>query len=103
MAKRDAPLVRDVWVSNDRWPDSKDLGRYFSLLRYDFTEGYQRGLMRFFELAYEAGELEEIPELRFIDQFALDVPAVLVDVDPGDAVPEIVAESEGAPHDEEAS
>ena len=83
--------------------DSKDLSRYFSLLRYDFTEGYQRGLIRFYELAHQAGELEEIPELRFIDQFAFDVPAVLVDVDPGDAVPEIVSDSEGAPDDEDTS
>jgi hypothetical protein len=28
MARRDAPVVRDVWVRNDRWPDSKDLGRW---------------------------------------------------------------------------
>jgi len=68
--------------------DREDLSRYFSLLRYDFTDGYRRGLMRLYELAYEAGELEEIPDLRFIDEYALDVPAVLFAVNPGDAIPE---------------
>ena len=69
--------------------DRDTLTRYFSLLRYDFTPEYQHGLRRFYELAQEAGELEEVPELRFIDEFAeVDMPAVLDDADPGDAVPE---------------
>jgi chorismate dehydratase len=50
--------------------DRPSLTRYFALLRYDFTEEYQRGLRRFCELAHEAGELPEVPELRFIDEVA---------------------------------
>jgi len=50
--------------------DRPALTRYFALLRYDFTEEYQQGLRRFYELAHEAGELEEVPELRFIDEVA---------------------------------
>ncbi|MBN1322058.1 MAG: menaquinone biosynthesis protein [Thermoleophilia bacterium] len=50
--------------------DRPSLTRYFALLRYDFTEEYQRGLRRFYELAYEAGELPEVPVLRFIDEAA---------------------------------
>jgi chorismate dehydratase len=48
--------------------DRADLTRYFALLHYDFTEEYRGGLRRFFELALEAGELDEMPELRFIDE-----------------------------------
>lgn len=48
--------------------DRASLGRYFAVLRYDFPTEYQRGLKRFFELAHEAGELTEVPELRFIDE-----------------------------------
>ncbi|NLV72297.1 MAG: menaquinone biosynthesis protein [Actinobacteria bacterium] len=47
--------------------DRESMARYFALLRYDFTEEYQKGLSRFYELAYEAGELPEVPEMRFID------------------------------------
>ena len=46
------------------------LMRYFALLYYGFRDEYQKGLRRFYELAYEAGELEEMPELRFIDEVA---------------------------------
>jgi predicted solute-binding protein len=50
--------------------DKSALGRYFSLLRYDFPPVYRRGLTRFYELAREAGELDEVPALRFIDEVA---------------------------------
>ena len=50
--------------------DRASLTRYFEVLRYDFTEQYRTGLRRFYELAKEAGELEEVPELRFIDAVA---------------------------------
>ena len=50
--------------------DRPSLIRYFTVLRYDFTEEYRRGLRLFYELAYEAGELEEVPDLRFIDEVA---------------------------------
>lgn len=46
----------------------ENLMRYFALLYYGFRDEYQKGLRRFYELAYEAGELEEMPELRFIDE-----------------------------------
>lgn len=51
--------------------DRRALGRYFSILHYDFPPAYQQGLRRFYELAYQAGELEEIPALRFIDEVAM--------------------------------
>jgi chorismate dehydratase len=54
--------------------DLPTLTRYFALLRYDFTEEYRQGLRRFYELAYEAGELAEVPELRFIDEVADAAP-----------------------------
>jgi chorismate dehydratase len=54
--------------------DRKSLTRYFALLHYGFSEEYQRGLRRFYELAYEAGELEEPPRLRFIDEVAASGP-----------------------------
>jgi chorismate dehydratase len=68
--------------------DRDSLTRYFELLRYDFTPEYQQGLRRFYELAYQAGELDEVPELRFIDEYAgCGIAAVLEDADPGFAVP----------------
>lgn len=48
--------------------DGPSLDRYFSMLYYGFGEEYERGLRRFYELAYEAGELAEVPELRFFDE-----------------------------------
>jgi chorismate dehydratase len=50
--------------------DRPSLTRYFAILRYDFSEEYRRGLSRFYALAHQAGELEEVPELRFIDVVA---------------------------------
>ncbi len=48
--------------------DQESLTRYFGLLHYGFGEEYQNGLRRFYELAYEAGELEEMPHIRFVDE-----------------------------------
>ncbi len=42
------------------------LARYFEKLRYSFGEREREGLMKFFELAHEVGELDEVPELRFV-------------------------------------
>jgi chorismate dehydratase len=42
------------------------LARYFEKLRYRFGPRERAGLMTFLELAHEAGELEEVPELRFV-------------------------------------
>ncbi len=50
--------------------DRESLTRYFALLHYGFAPEYQRGLLRFYELAHQAGELAEVPELRFIDEYA---------------------------------
>jgi chorismate dehydratase len=42
------------------------LARYFEKLRYRFGPRERAGLLSFFELAAEAGELEQVPELRFL-------------------------------------
>jgi chorismate dehydratase len=42
------------------------LARYFEKLRYRFGPRERAGLLTFFELAREAGELERVPELRFV-------------------------------------
>jgi chorismate dehydratase len=50
--------------------DRESLTRYFAILHYGFGEEYRTGLRRFYELAYEAGELEEVPQIRFVDEVA---------------------------------
>src|SRR6266581_2049653 len=42
------------------------LARYFEKLRYRFGPRERAGLMSFLELARDAGELDEVPELRFV-------------------------------------
>ena len=42
------------------------LARYFEKLRYRFGPRERAGLMTFLELAQETGELDEVPELRFV-------------------------------------
>jgi predicted solute-binding protein len=42
------------------------LARYFEKLRYRFGPRERAGLMSFLELAREVGELDEVPELRFV-------------------------------------
>src|SRR5256714_11458008 len=42
------------------------LARYFEKLRYRFGPRERAGMMSFLELAHEAGELDEVPELRFV-------------------------------------
>ena len=42
------------------------LARYFEKLRYTFGPRERAGLMTFLELAQGAGELERVPELRFL-------------------------------------
>lgn len=44
------------------------LTRYFRVLQYDFSEEFQAGLRRYYQLAHQAGEIPEVPELRFLDQ-----------------------------------
>ncbi len=42
------------------------LARYFEKLRYRFGPRERAGLMTFLELARDSGELDEVPELRFV-------------------------------------
>ena len=42
------------------------LARYFEKLRYSFGPRERAGLYTFLELARDVGELEHVPELRFI-------------------------------------
>jgi chorismate dehydratase len=42
------------------------LARYFEKLRYRFGPRERAGLYTFFELARDVGELDEVPELRFV-------------------------------------
>lgn len=42
------------------------LARYFEKLRYQFGPRERAGLLTFFELACDVGELEVVPELRFV-------------------------------------
>jgi chorismate dehydratase len=42
------------------------LARYFEKLRYRFGPRERAGLLTFLELARDAGELERVPELRFV-------------------------------------
>jgi chorismate dehydratase len=46
------------------------LARYFEKLRYRFGPRERAGLYTFLELAHEAGELDEVPELRFVSAAA---------------------------------
>jgi chorismate dehydratase len=42
------------------------LARYFEKLRYSFGPRERAGLLSFFELAVETGQLDRVPELRFL-------------------------------------
>jgi len=42
------------------------LARYFEKLRYSFGPRERAGLITFFEMARDVGELERVPELRFV-------------------------------------
>jgi chorismate dehydratase len=46
------------------------LARYFEKLRYRFGPRERAGLFAFLELAHEAGELDAVPELRFVTEKA---------------------------------
>jgi chorismate dehydratase len=48
------------------------LARYFEKLRYSFGPRERAGLYTFLEMARDAGELDHVPELRFVRQ---EVPA----------------------------
>jgi chorismate dehydratase len=42
------------------------LARYFEKLRYGFGPRERAGVLSFFELARDVGELDRVPELRFV-------------------------------------
>jgi chorismate dehydratase len=44
------------------------LARYFEKLRYRFGPRERAGLLTFLEMAHDVGELDEVPELRFIHE-----------------------------------
>ena len=44
------------------------LARYFEKLRYRFGPRERAGLLTFLEMAQEVGELDEVPELRFVHE-----------------------------------
>ena len=46
---------------------SSFLINYFRSLRFDFGKDYQEGLLHFYRLASEIGELKQVPDLQFID------------------------------------
>lgn len=51
-----------------RWEpfDREFLKAYFQSLQFDFDNEYREGLLTFYRMAVEIGELEEIPQLSFI-------------------------------------
>jgi len=60
-----------VKAASDHWAfGAPALSRYFGVLKYGFDSEYRRGLERFYQLAYEAGELSEVPEIRFLEDVA---------------------------------
>ena len=54
------------------WPPGF-LARYFEKLRYHFGPRERQGMLRFFELAHLAGELDEVPEPRFVQADTVEV------------------------------
>ncbi len=42
------------------------LKNYFSTLKFDFDESFQRGLNKYYQMAKEIGAIEAVPELRFV-------------------------------------
>jgi chorismate dehydratase len=56
-----------AYESSDRYGyPAGFLARYFEKLRYRFGPRERAGLYTFLELARDAGELDEVPELRFV-------------------------------------
>jgi chorismate dehydratase len=66
-ARRDAvALARDA-AEEYGYPEGW-VARYFEQLRYSFGPRERAGFRRFLELARDAGELDEVPDLRFVDE-----------------------------------
>src|SRR5918996_1481048 len=56
-----------AYESSDRYGyPAGFLARYFEKLRYSFGPRERAGLITFFELARDVGELDRVPELRFV-------------------------------------
>jgi len=56
-----------AYSSSDRYGyPAGFLARYFEKLRYRFGPRERAGLYTFLELAHDVGELDEVPELRFV-------------------------------------
>ena len=66
-ARREAGELASVASAEYGYPAGW-IARYFEQLRYSFGSRERAGLRRFLELARDAGELDEIPELRFVDE-----------------------------------
>jgi chorismate dehydratase len=65
-AARDEPELL-AYESSERYGYPPGfLARYFEKLRYRFGPRERAGLYTFLELAHEVGELDEVPELRFV-------------------------------------
>ena len=65
-AARNAPEQLALEASNQYGYPAGFLARYFEKLRYRFGPRERAGLYTFLELARDAGELDEVPELRFV-------------------------------------
>jgi predicted solute-binding protein len=66
LARAEPELLARRAAAEYGWP-AGFLARYFEKLRYHFGPRERQGLVRFFELAHLAGELESVPELRFAE------------------------------------
>ena len=64
-ARREAAELAQQAADECDYP-AGSVARYFEQLRYSFGPRERAGLHRFVELAAEAGELDEAPELRFV-------------------------------------
>ena len=42
------------------------LNNYFSTLKFDFDESFQKGLKKYYQMAEEIGAIEAVPELKFV-------------------------------------
>ena len=58
------------------------LARYFEKLRYSFGPRERAGLYTFLEMARDVGELDHVPELRFVQAEQPDPPAASLQVEP---------------------
>ena len=60
-------LFEALWEASERYGyPAGFLARYFEKLRYRFGPRERAGLLTFLELARDVGELDEVPELRFV-------------------------------------